>query len=234
MSELFTDLGQAVPSESACRAHVQTLAEREMNRIKKKLTGTFMVLDESEVSKDKYINVLVGDTTEPEKTYVIYCSVVETVNQHIVTAKIDDCIKRLYTPRDRFMLLLSDAASYMTASSVALKLLYSNLFHLTCIAHLLQNCGEKVCSHYWDIDNLIARVKASTGKNKTRRQMFSDIGSLPETIITCWGYWLHTAEYYATNLVKAREIVNSFNGDGFIARRAKEAVNKVMFAQSLA
>ena len=32
---LFTDLGQVAPSESACRAHVQTLAEQEMDRIKK-------------------------------------------------------------------------------------------------------------------------------------------------------------------------------------------------------
>ena len=120
-------------SESACRAHVETLAEQEMDRIKKKLTGKdiFMVLDESEVSK----NVLVSDTAEPEKTYVIYCSVVETVNQHIVAAK-SDCIKRLDTPSDKFVLLLSDAANYMTTSSAALKLLYPNLFHVTCIAHL--------------------------------------------------------------------------------------------------
>ena len=68
--ELFTDLGQAVPSESACRTHVATLAEQEMDRIKKKLAGKdiFMVLDESEVLNNKYINVLVGDAAEPEKT----------------------------------------------------------------------------------------------------------------------------------------------------------------------
>ena len=69
--ELFTDLGQAVLSKSTCRGHVETLAEQEMDRIKKKLTGKdiFMVLDESEVSKNKYpyINVLVGDTAEHKK-----------------------------------------------------------------------------------------------------------------------------------------------------------------------
>ena len=42
-----------------------------MDRIMKKLTGKdiFIVLDESEVSKNKYINVLVDDLAEPEKTY---------------------------------------------------------------------------------------------------------------------------------------------------------------------
>ena len=70
-----------MPSESTYRAHVET-AEQEMDRIKKKLTGKdiFMVLNESEVSKNKYINVLMGDTAKPEKTYVIYCSIVETVD----------------------------------------------------------------------------------------------------------------------------------------------------------
>ena len=60
--ELLPDLGQASPSESACRAYVETLVEQEMDRIKKKLTGKdiFRVLDESDVSKNKYINVLVG------------------------------------------------------------------------------------------------------------------------------------------------------------------------------
>jgi hypothetical protein len=122
----------------------------------------------------------------------------------------------------------------MMAASAALKLLYPNLFHVTCIAHLLHNCAEKVRSHFQDVDNLIARVKASTVKNKTRRQMFSDIGSPPEPIVTRWGSWLQAAEYYATNLVRVCEIVNGFDGDGIIVRCAKEAVNKVTLAQSLA
>ena len=117
-----------------------------MDNIKKKLAGKgiFMVVDESEVLKNKYINVLVSDAAEPEKTYIVDCSIVETVNQHIVASKIDNCIKKLDALRSRFVLLLSDAASYMMASSAALKLLYPNLFHVTCTAHLLHNCAEKV------------------------------------------------------------------------------------------
>ena len=86
------------------------------------------------------------------------------------------------------MFLLSDAANnYMTASSLALKLLYPNLFHVTCIAYLLHNCAEKVRSHFQDVDNLIARVKASAVKSKTRKEMFNGIGSPPEPIVTRWG-----------------------------------------------
>ena len=160
--------------------------------------------------------------------------IVETVNQHIVAEKIDKYTKKLDTLRDRFVLLLSDAANYMTASSTALKLLYLKLFHITCIAHLLHNYMEKVSSHFQDIDNLIAHVKASTVKNKAHRQIFSDIGNPPKLIVTYWGSWLHVAEYYATNLVKVHEIINSFDGDGIIVRYAKEAVNEVIFVQLLA
>ena len=42
------------------------------------------------------------------------------------------------------ILLLSDAASYMTACTAALKVLYPYLFHMTCTAHMLHNCAEKV------------------------------------------------------------------------------------------
>ena len=45
-----------------------------------------MVLDESEVSKNKYINVLVGDTAEPEKTYVVVETVsINTLSQQRLT-----------------------------------------------------------------------------------------------------------------------------------------------------
>ena len=49
--------------------------------------------------------------------------------------------------------------------------------------------------------------------------------ALPEPIVTRWDWdsWLHAAEYYATNLVKVCEIVNSFHGDSIIVRRVKRS-----------
>ena len=69
---MFTDLGQAVPSETMCREHVHELAESEQGRIKELLMDkkVFLVVDESEIDKKKYLNVLVGDINVPEKTYL--------------------------------------------------------------------------------------------------------------------------------------------------------------------
>ena len=98
---------------------------------------------------------------------------------------------------------------------------------------MLHNCAEKVRSYFTEVDNLVARVKAAIVKNKTRRSLFKDIGSPPEPVVTRWGTWLEAAEYYADNLTEVTKIVNSFDGDGIIVNRAKDAINDASIAASL-
>lgn len=45
------------------------------------------------------------------------CSVIMTVDQHVVSAKIDDCLRTLDCPRENALLFITHAASYMRASS---------------------------------------------------------------------------------------------------------------------
>lgn len=212
--KLFTSLGQPVPSETTCRARVNQLATDCIQRVKALLHGktVFLVFDESEINACKYFNVLIGDTAQPETTYFVDCSIVEAVNQEVVTIKIDDVLRNLDVQRNNFVLVLTDAASYMTASTNALKLLYPRMFHVTCLAHLLHNCAEKVRCHFGDVDNLIARVKAVTVKNRNRRERFASIGTPPQPVLTRWGTWLEAADYYSQNFVQVKEIVNSFEG----------------------
>lgn len=232
---LFNDLQQPVPSETTCRAHVDTLAKQQLQQIKTVLQGknVFMVVDESEVAKCKYVNILVGDTASPEKTYLVESSVVTIVNQTVIAGKVDDVVRKFEVPREKFVLLLSDGASYMTASTTALKVMFPNLFHVTCTAHLLHNCAERVRAHFKDVDEVIARVKATTVKNKERRSLFDEIGSPPEPVVTRWGTWLNAAFYYAENFSKVRDIVNSYTDDGKIVENAKTAVNCASVAESL-
>ena len=61
-------------------------------------------------------------------------------------------------------------------------------------------------------------------KNKTRRALFTEIDS-PELIVTLWGRWIASAEYYAENIVQVKEIVNSFSANGILVQKAKEAMN---------
>ena len=72
----------------------------------------------------------------------------------------------------------------MTTATVALKILYPNLFHVTCVSHMLHNCSEKMHAYYTDVDQLIAW--AATVKNNTRRNKYEDIGMPPEPALTRW------------------------------------------------
>jgi len=227
MKSLFDDMGYKLPSESLCRSRVTSIADKDLLRIKELLLGkqVFLVIDESEFYGKKYINVLVGNVKDPVKTYLIVCKTCDTsVNQAYIAQTVDDTLRFLNTRREDFLLLLSDAAKYMLSAGKTLKKLYSLLSHVTCVAHLLHNCAEKIRASFPKVDNLIARVKASVLKNKERKEMFRDIGYPPEPVPTRWATWLKAALYYADNLPKVTEIVKSYPNAGLLVSQAKEAV----------
>ena len=72
----------------------------------------------------------------------------------------------------------------MVAAGAILKSLYCKLFHVTSVAHLLRNCATKVKSHFEDVDQLIAKVKSATIKNKTIQAKFPAIGCVPQRDVT--------------------------------------------------
>ena len=80
---------------------------------------------------------------------------------------------------------------------------------MTCPAHLLHKGAMKIKSHFEDVDQLIAKVKAATIKKKTRQEKFSVIGYPPQPVPTRWGSWLNAALYYAKNLLEVKAIVES-------------------------
>ena len=123
-------------------------------------------------------------------------------NSNIIAQAVDDAVRNLGINRSFFCLLLSDAVKYMIAAGITLKSLYPNMFHLTCIVHLLHNCAMKIKSHFKDVDQLIAKVKAVTIRNKSRQAKFSAIGYPPQPVPTRWGSWLNAVLYYAKICLK--------------------------------
>ena len=87
--QLFENLDQKMPSETVCRDYVKTLANNEQDCLKYLVKDKciFIVIDESEVDKTKFINVIVGDIDVVETTYLIECYITETVNQSIICMK---------------------------------------------------------------------------------------------------------------------------------------------------
>ena len=196
MQSLFIEMGHPLPSESCCRSKVGKIASEE-TRVKRLLKDklVFLVVDEAEVNGQKYLNILGGN---------------------------------IDTPTERFALVnspLSDAAAYMNAAGRTLKTAYTRLFHVTCFSHLLHNCAENIRAQYKAVDTLISSTKSVTVKNSHRRNLFHEIGSPPTPILTRWGTWLDAAvNYYAPKLLEVRKIVESFEDDGVIVEKAKQAV----------
>ena len=141
----------------------------------------------STVSETQYLNILVGSLGTPYVSYLYDSQPLKCAsNSYIIAQAVDDAVRNLGINRKSFSLLLSDAAKYMIAAGITLKFLYPKLFHVTCAAHLWHNCAMKIKSHFEDVDQLIAKVKAVTIKNKSRQAKFSAIGYPPQLVPTRW------------------------------------------------
>ena len=123
-------------------------------------------------------------------------------------------------------MFLTDTALYMSSAGKTLKELYPSLMHVTCVAHLLHNCAMRVRAHFKIIDEVIARIKAATIKNKDRKEDFHNAGlPSPDPVITRWATWLRAALYYSENLPAVRTIINNWTSAGLLVSRAKDAIN---------
>ena len=232
LKSLFAAMGKSLPSETAARASVAQLASQKEENIRELLRDkkVFLIVDEAEVAKQKYINVLVGSLDTPNETFLIECLPLDSssnVNSSIILHTVDDVLRKLGTKRENFALLLTDAARYMSLAGKTLKELYPTLMHVTCVAHLLHNCAMRVRAYFKNIDDVVATIKAATIKNKDRKNDFREAGlpSPPDPVITRWATWLRAALYYAENLPAVRTIVNNWTSGGLSVSRAKDAVN---------
>ena len=182
----------------------------------------------------QYLNILEGSLETPQVSYLYDCQPLKCApSSNIIVQAVDDVVRNLGINRSFFCLLLSDVAKYMIAAVITLKSLYSKLFHMTCVAHLLHNCAMKIKSHFEDVDQLVAKVKAVTIKNKTRQAKFSALSYPPQLVSTRLGGWLNAALYYAKNLPEVKAIVESFVGSEVLVTQAKDNLQKSGLAGQL-
>ena len=191
IKNLFCDIGYRLPSEASCRRTALQLSEDELKRIRSTVHDkqVFLIVDESTLPGTQFLNILVGSLETPYVSYLDDCEPLKcTPNSNIIARAVDNAVRNLEINKSFFCLKkkLSDATNYMIAAGITLKSLFPKLFHITFVAHLLRNCAMKIKSHFEDMDQLIAKVKAVTIKNKTRKAKFSAIGHPPQFVLTRW------------------------------------------------
>ena len=135
-------MGKVLPSETAARACVAKLASQKEEQIQELLRDKkfFLIVDQAEVAKQKYISVLVGSLDAPNQTFLVNCHPLDSgrnVNNSIILHTVDDILRQLEIKRENFSLFLTDAAWYMSSAGKTLKELHPSLMHVTCVAHLL-------------------------------------------------------------------------------------------------
>ena len=140
LKSLFARMGKVLPSETAARACVAKLASQKEEQIQELLRDkkNFLIVDEAEVAKQKYISVLVGSLDAPNQTFLVNCHPLDSghnVNSSIILHTVDDILRQLEIKRENFSLFLTDAARYMSSAGKTLKELGLPFFdacHLLC------------------------------------------------------------------------------------------------------
>ena len=119
-------MGKVLPSETAARACVAKLASQKEEQIQELLRDKkiFLIVDEAEVAKQKYISVLVGSLDAPDQTFLANRHPLDSdrnVNSSIIFHTADDILRQLEIKRENFLLFLTDAARYMSLAGETLK-----------------------------------------------------------------------------------------------------------------
>ena len=79
-------------------------------------------MEEAEVSKQKYINVLVGSLDAPNQTFLVDCHPLSSgSNSSIILHTVNNILRQLEIKHENFLLFLSDAARYMSLAGKAFK-----------------------------------------------------------------------------------------------------------------
>ena len=117
LKSLFATMGKVLPvlSVTAARACVAKLASQKEEQIQELLRDKkiFLIVDEAEIAKQKYISVLVGSLDAPNQTFLVDCHALDSgsnVNSSIILHTVDDILRQLEIKRENFSLFLTDAA----------------------------------------------------------------------------------------------------------------------------
>jgi len=138
---------------------------------------------------------------------------------HTSIAKLLDKALHLLWPQgikyDNILLFLSDAAPYMVKAGKGIKIMYSKMEHVTCLAHGLHRVAEEVRKCFPKVDQLISNVKKNFLMCPALIQFFREkapnISLPPQPVLTRWGTWLSAANYYCEHFETLKEIILGLN-----------------------
>jgi len=122
-------------------------------------------IDESTDTNGRFIaNVVIGilEFDLPSKIFLLTNEILEKAN-HSTGAKLFEKSMYILWPNgihhDDVLLFLSDTTLYMAKADSTIKILNSEMVHITCLAHDIHRIAENIRSYFTKVNKLIAKEK---------------------------------------------------------------------------
>ncbi|KAE9542367.1 hypothetical protein AGLY_003494 [Aphis glycines] len=205
---------KSIPDESTVRkTYVVRCYEDCINKIRSYCENQklWISVDETTDSVGRYVaNVIVGtlEVGGPGKIFLLNSEILEKANHTSIAKLLDTSLHILWSQgieHDNILLFLSDAAPYMMKAGRDLKILYSKMKHVSCLAHGLHRVAEEIRKHFPKVDQLISNIKKIFLKYPSRVQYFKEMAPNiplpPQPVLTRWVTWLKAATYFC-NILK--------------------------------
>uniref|UniRef100_A0A2S2QIM4 DUF659 domain-containing protein n=1 Tax=Sipha flava TaxID=143950 RepID=A0A2S2QIM4_9HEMI len=198
-----------IPDESTLRkSYVFQCYQETIDKIRSYVENKkiWVTLDETTDAEGLYVaNVVVGtlELNGPGKHFLINTEFLEKINHSTISKLFDRSLQTIWPngiKHDHVLLLLSDAVPYIVKADRAIKVFYSKMEHVTCLAYALHRVAEEIRKHFPKVDQLISNCKKIFLKAPSRVQIFKKIAPNipipPQPVLTRWGAWLTAAFYY--------------------------------------
>ena len=103
--------------------------------------------------------------------------------------------------------------------------LFSNVNHITCLAHAVHNVCETIRDEFDLVNDFIGKTKRFLSYSKEERNNFrEEVGSLPpDPVITRWETFLKAAQFYYNHLTKAKSVIEKSDSQSKGTKQLKKS-----------
>ncbi len=111
-------------------------------------------------------------------------------NVQFVITSLTETLSKIKISMKKDSLVITDAVAYNITAKNRLQDVNEKLFWVTCYAHLLHNCCDKITKHYKVESQVISNFNDPFGSTTKFDCFFHNIPKPAVVINTRWGTWL--------------------------------------------
>ena len=116
----------------------------------------------------------------------------------------------------KVLVLVTDSAPYTLKAAKALQVFYSNLIHVTCLAHGLDRIAEKICELFPAVNDLVTNGKKLFLKapvSSSTKIVYLKFLFLLYLSYLGGGIWLSAVSFYQKHFNEVKEVVLKLEND---------------------